>query len=97
MIENLSQQLNWHLVWNFYFFQLLYLPARIITKTGRKREVEMKAPKGISKWIHLLISYALTVANYSRFLGFPGTSIIACFSLSKGNFLEVLLADSKTL
>lgn len=83
MIKSLSQQLDWQLVWNFYFFQLLYLPARIITKTGQKREVEMKAPKGIGKWMHWLVSYALTIGNNSRFLGFPGTSIIACFALSK--------------
>lgn len=83
MVESLAQQLNWKLIWNFYFFQLLYLPARIIIKTGRKREIEMKAPKGVSKWVHLLISYALTVTNYSRFIGLQGTSICACFSVSK--------------
>jgi hypothetical protein len=83
MIKTLSQQLNWQLIWSFYFFQLLYLPARIITKTGQKRAVEMKAPKGIGKWIHLVISYALTVGNYSRIFPIPGTSIFACFALSK--------------
>ncbi|MBM0740839.1 class I SAM-dependent methyltransferase [Phormidium sp. CLA17] len=83
MIERLSQQLNWQLVWNFYFFQLLYLPARLITKTGQKRAIEMKAPEGVSKRIHSLISYILTVTNYTHFLGLPGTSITACFSLSK--------------
>lgn len=83
MIERLAQQLNWQLVWNFNFFQLLYLPARIITKTSQKRAVEMKAPQGFGRWIHLLISYALTWVNYSRFLGFPGTSISACFSLHR--------------
>ncbi|PZV13259.1 MAG: hypothetical protein DCF22_11080 [Leptolyngbya sp.] len=82
MVERLCQQLDWHLVWSFYFFQLLYLPARIIIKTSQKRAVDMKAPQGIGKWIHLLLSYAVTVGNYSRFLGFSGTSIIACFSLS---------------
>ena len=86
MVESLSQQLNWHLMWNFYFFQLLYLPARVITKTGQKRAVEMKAPKGISKSIHLIISYILTFGNQGRFLGLPGTSIIACFSLSQSKY-----------
>lgn len=83
MIEDLSHQLNWHLMWNFYFFQLLYLPASLITKLGQKRAVEMKAPTGASKKIHQFISYILMVGNYGRFLGLPGTSISACFSLHK--------------
>jgi SAM-dependent methyltransferase len=81
MTEDLSHQLNWHLLWNFYFFQFPYLPARVITELGWKRAVEMKAPTGISKKIHRFLSYAVTIGNSSRLLGFPGTSISACFDL----------------
>jgi 2-polyprenyl-3-methyl-5-hydroxy-6-metoxy-1,4-benzoquinol methylase len=84
MISSLANQLNWHLIWKFHFFQLLYFPARIITKTGQKRAVEMKAPQGLTRWGHWLISYVLTLSNYAHIFGFSGTSIIACFALSKG-------------
>jgi hypothetical protein len=85
MIEDLAHQLSWSLIWKFYFFQLLYLPARIITRSGQKRNVEMKAPRGLKKWVNLLTSYILTIGNYTHLLGLPGTSIIACFALPKSS------------
>lgn len=59
-----------------YLFHLLYLPALMLVKAKKQRSVELKAPKGISKIIHKILSLYFFIESIVYFHAFKGTSLI---------------------
>lgn len=64
-----------------YFYHSLYIAFWIFIRLSRTRSTSIKAPAGAGRLFHKLLSLILQ-ADYHLFPGwFPGTSIIALFSL----------------
>ncbi len=64
-----------------YFYHVLYIPFWMFIRFSKNRSTSIKAPAGPGKLFHNLLSLILQ-ADYYLFPGwFPGTSVIALFSL----------------
>jgi len=81
MLEVLSSQLCWSLHRKSYFFHVVYLPAWIMAKLKINRETRLKPPRGLSRVIHRVISYAMLFDYYFFPKHLAGTSAIGCFQL----------------
>ncbi|MFC1878390.1 class I SAM-dependent methyltransferase [Chloroflexota bacterium] len=83
MIEDLAGQIQWDLLWRSYFFHGVYLPAKTILGSGLKRAVGMTAPPKFTWWVHKIIARAFVLEYNILPNNLPGTSIIACLSVSQ--------------
>ncbi|HYC86560.1 MAG TPA: methyltransferase domain-containing protein [Chryseosolibacter sp.] len=79
-MQALGTKLHLNVLTNRYFFHSLYLAGAAIVRVSKKRPVRIKAPRGLSKLIHMLLAAFL----YLEFLLIPGrirgSSIITVFS-----------------
>ncbi|MAH80306.1 MAG: hypothetical protein CMP39_01290 [Rickettsiales bacterium] len=75
MLTDLAQKTKLHIPYQRYFFNLLYIPIKLL----KKRQSDHKAPKGLSKVFHSLVS----LYCYLEFCLTPkhlyGSSIISIF------------------
>ncbi len=83
MLQAVSDGLGWELVWKSYFFHLVYLPAWILSRFKKDRDVRLVSPRGAGRLIHKFISFVMLGDYYLIPGNVPGTSIIACFSIGK--------------
>jgi len=56
MLESLGAAMNWRQGRVGYFFQMLYLPARLLTALGFDRQTEFRPPGEGSRWLHRLVA-----------------------------------------
>ena len=83
MLGELADELGWSRQESGYFFQLLYLPMRLLSALGVKRATSIAAPSTRARWLHAL------VAGYHRLEGLllpgavPGTRAYAVFSVKR--------------
>ena len=84
MIQDLAIQLGVELAWRGYFFHALYIPMRILSGIRCRTSVrQTRAPHGILKWVHKLLSHGFVCEHGLLPGNVPGTSIIAVFALGK--------------
>jgi SAM-dependent methyltransferase len=82
MVRTLSHQIHCKLAWQSYFFHLMYVPAWVFLKLKMKRSVKNTAPHGVSKWVHRLIYFFMSLDYQLLPRSAVGTSILVCFTLS---------------
>jgi hypothetical protein len=82
-MELLSKKIGVDLVWQSYFFHLLYWPTRCELSLKGKRQTKIKAP---ARWL-VAINRFVARCLYCDYLLFPakwkGTSLISVFSVNK--------------
>jgi 2-polyprenyl-3-methyl-5-hydroxy-6-metoxy-1,4-benzoquinol methylase len=59
-----------------YLFRLLYLPARILLAMKGGRTTKIKAPVGVLRFVHKIISYVLLADAFGLPKALPGTSLL---------------------
>lgn len=64
-----------------YFFHSLYLPLRAMAAFGRRRTVNVQAPKGWLLPVHSLLSQGLRLESAALPGWLPGTSLLAVAEL----------------
>ena len=82
MMKEHSDGIGAKVISNRFFFKMLYLPALLLKKMGKNRNVELKGPKpGFSRVIHRFIA-AVSVLIYSILpSGFKGSSVLSVLKL----------------
>jgi len=79
MIETLSRGIGCAGLEAGYFFHSLYLPARLISLFGKKRDTRIDPPRGGQTFFHRILALLMKI-DYLYLPGrLPGTSAIACF------------------
>jgi SAM-dependent methyltransferase len=81
LVERTAEELGWTLSGRTYFFSLLYPPMRLLSRVGRDRSTEIKAPRGWRTPLHGILARLLVLENRVLPRGLRGSSIIAHFSL----------------
>lgn len=80
-LEDLSHPLGMEPMSKGYFFHGVYPLALLGAKRGRDREINIASPRGIGKWVHRLVSYALILDSKWVPGKVPGTSAFACYRI----------------
>jgi hypothetical protein len=76
-----------------YLFRLLYLPARLLLSITGRRPTEIRAPVGMLKVVHKIISYVLLADAFGLPSLLPGTSVLITAS-SRPAVTQVILPRS---
>jgi len=81
MLKTLSHELSWKLNRKSYFFHLVYPPAWLTMKLKKDRRIQFDPPRGASRLIHRVVSYAMICDYYLFPRQLVGTSVIGCFQV----------------
>ncbi|MCB1688315.1 MAG: hypothetical protein KDI33_07510 [Halioglobus sp.] len=79
MLDDLSAQLNWTTKRAGYFFRLPYLPLRLMSALGIKRDTQMYAPGKAMRPVHRLVSSLCRVEETVLSIQVRGTSAYAVY------------------
>lgn len=79
MLRALADELHWELQRSGYFFQLLYLPMRLLSALGVQRATSIAAPTPGMRWLHALVSACHHLEEWLLPRVLPGTSAYAVF------------------
>lgn len=77
MLSELAQSLGWERQRSGYFFQLLYLPMRLMSALGVKRATSIAAPATGVRWLHALVAAYHRLEESVLPGAIPGTSAYA--------------------
>ena len=83
MLGELADELGWSRVRSGYFFQLLYLPMRIMSALKVERSTSIAAPAAGARWLHALVSAYHRLEEWLLPGALPGTSAYAVFRVKR--------------
>jgi hypothetical protein len=83
MLKSTSASVDADCIRAGYFFHLAYPIGWAAAHLVKKRQTTLKAPQGIGKTLHKLISWAMILDDCLMPGCVPGMSALACFSLRR--------------
>lgn len=81
MLKGLAKTLNMKIQWMQYLFHLLYLPAFLLKLTGKKRNTNLTAPKGVNLFFHRILSVCFFFEYKFLFGNIKGTSLLTLLKI----------------
>jgi len=82
--EQLFDGNRFKVVFRQYLFRLLYLPALLLKRMGKKRAISIQAPKGVTLLIHKLIARWFDLESAVLARSCPGTSLMLVLRRKQG-------------
>ena len=83
MLGELADELGWSRERSGYFFQLLYLPMRLMSALGVQRATSITAPAAGARWLHALVAGYHRLEEWLLPGALPGTSAYAVLRVKR--------------